>query len=470
MCAINLVPFPESFQGRHQNQNKSSPLFLHHSEKQTEDLISVTLITLLAFKEHTSRKMVAPKDLVRQVIQQTWKDYFLTVRFPDGSLADNDDSILERWKETTIVQINQIYGKHVQLSDQDISAYIDEGIEKWKQESGVAAAAPTKSTAAAPTSFSLFASLGAGAGGGGLAAFFSWPMIAEKENEQEIWNALVKVEYLDDVWPDWNSEIRPWIQKRMNSSPEHAWKLHQEWYSKARRQDDSAEVTQLSMDLMENVLIVVDPSRSLSTTAVTTTKFLELGLDMFIDFLIRKSMTPSPACVASLWNAAKSEKLVEILGNKDPRATWLRLYLQLHPLLYRDVGATLDMSILANKLGQDSSDHNINQQKFYALGLISNILVITRVSGFPWEQLLLAHANQSDTPQQRAYQLLRDAVRSPSCSHDLKTLFGEALAALLEGSSSDTASSSLQDAFQKDFGPLGGDKTFSDSLQHYFIK
>lgn len=399
---------------------------------------------------------------VRRAVAETWKD-LLTQKFPEGN-PPSDDDVLEGWKVKTVAQVQLVFGKHVEeeeVPEQDIRTWIDEALQEWKQTAPLAAAkAPTagtlSSSSAAPTSFSLFATLGGG--GSLLGAFFSWPMIAESESEQEIWQGLAKVEYLDDVWPDWSSEIRPWIQKRMLQSDDDAVNLHRQWYGKARRQE-SPETTLLSLDLMENVFTALtEASENSSTSEKTQFALLELGLDMFTDYLVRKGDCPPIMCLASLWKASFSHVLIHALAKKDPKANWLRLFLQTHPSLYRTVGTTLDISLLAQSMEQSNRASKLfvghqKTQYFYSLAILSNLLAVVRVRGFPWKDWKTLNSTSSSKDQ--VHQLLWAAVRDPEAPH--RELYAEGLASSLAGSDGNRVS-----VFREEFASIKD--------EHYLMK
>lgn len=455
--------------------------------------------------ESSSSASSSSQALVRQAVAETWNDY-LTAKFPQGHACalDDDVVVLDDWKQTTVTQVRLIYGHHIDddnnnnLSDQDIRACIDEVIQTWKQALPSSQSIATSTTAAAPKSFSLFSSL-AGGGGGGLASFFSWPMIADNDNEDEIWQALMqKMEYLDDVWPDWSGEIRPWIQERLRRKQhqtEQACQLYRAWYDKARRQE-SPETTQLSLDFMQDIFEAVEESfqTTTNTTGAAQTSLLELGLDMMTDFMVRKATTPPIACLQTLWkvscasNASTSSSpslLMQqrVLAAKDPRARWLRLYLQTHPSLYRNFGAALDISLLAftslNEYEDDDDDvtSEATRRHRYVLALLSNLLVTVRVRGFPWRQWLprthaeATTASPSFQQEQQehvqlvaAYRLLWAAVRDPATPHG--DLYVQGLAALLAGSNyNNEKNEGLVKTFRNDFAAIKAKHLAQDSFK-----
>eukprot|EP00977_Amphora_coffeiformis_P015826 scaffold4740_cov165-Amphora_coffeaeformis.AAC.24 len=260
-------------------------------------------------------------------VAETWKER-LTTCFPDGNSPD--EALLRDWQQQTLAQVDTIYSKYHQhtttaaaFTQEEISQCLNETIRTWKAALPIQGAKSASASASVATSVSLFS----GFGTGGLAAFFSWPATAEKTDE-EIWQALSEVEYLDDVYHDWETEIQPWIRARLSSSSSTvttsaACHLFRQWYGKARRQE-SPETTHITLGMMEMIFqIVADDSAMIETREL---------------------------------------------------------------LLRRSSSSTLDTS---DRSGTTSDP--LYRRRLYALAILANMLVMVRVAGFPWATWQAAH-------------------------------------------------------------------------------
>jgi len=386
--------------------------------------------------------MVNVKQTIIQVVTETWKER-LTTCFANGNSPD--ETLLREWQQQTLAQVDTLYGKYYHHNEttttssssssleEEIQQCIRETISTWKSSQPLAESNKVSETT---SSFSLFSSFG-----NGLPAFFSWPQLSSTEKtDEEIWQALGHVEYLDDVYPDWEDEIKPWIRARMSSSSSSAataCHLFRQWYGKARHQE-SPETTQITLGMMEIIFqIIFDESQS---TTITRDPLLRVGLDMVTDYMVRKGTCPPTLCIQCLWNASLTmpPTLVDTLSSQDPTGRWLRLALQTHPSLYRNLGAvSLDVTLLANFLRQSSStetsDSSSKSDSFalprrrhlYALALLTHMVITVRVSGFPWAAW---HAARGED----VYALLWTAVRDPMTPN--RELFVQGLEAWLDGS------------------------------------
>ena len=391
------------------------------------------------------------KDTVLAAVREAWQEHLLLQTYVDGA---NDDAaaLIAAWKAQTLSQVTSIYGSYYHSGDnndivsrQEIETCIDATIQAWKE------APPPSSTAAAPsattkTSFSLFASLG----GGGLAAFFSWPTMAESDNEEEIWQALLRVEYLEDGWADWTTGIRPWIQARLLQT-RHGSRLCQTWYGKARQQA-SPEANAMVLDLMQDVFTAVDsPANTTTTTSDDTLtasrqSLLSVGLDMVLDHVTRQGIAslPPSICLVALWKASFDNTLMDTLATRDSRARWLHLYLQAHPTLYRQVGKVLDLTLLGNYLQQQQQTQPdaLQQTRYlYVMAILSNLLILVRAAGLPWDAIKTGN-QAKDLVYQRLWTVVRDA-ETPN-----RDLYVRGVEALLAGSNSQDG---LRETFQKDW-------------------
>lgn len=390
------------------------------------------------------------KDIVLAAVREAWQEHLLHQLSVD--IANEDAAaLIAAWKAQTLSQVTSIYGSYYHsgdkdgiVSQQEIETCIDTTIQAWKE------APPKSSTDVAPsatkqTSFSLFASLG----DGGLAAFFSWPTLAESDNEEEIWQALLRVEYLEDAWADWTTGIRPWIQARLLQTL-HGGRLCRTWYGKARKQA-SPETNAMILDFMQDVFTAVDSPTNTTTLpshdTLTASRqaLLSVGLDMVLDHVTRQGIVslPPSICLVALWNASFDETLMDTLATRDPRARWLHLYLQAHPTLYRQVGNDLDLTLLGDYLQQQQTQPDALQQKryLYVMAIMSNLLILVRVAGLPWDAI--ATGNQA---KDLVYQRLWTVVRDAETPH--RELYVRGVEALLAGSNGQDG---LRETFQKDW-------------------
>jgi hypothetical protein len=347
------------------------------------------------------------KESVLQSIQDAWKDR-LEMCFPDKSSLD--ESQLLTWRDQTLSQIASLYRCYDVPNIEELNNIIEVTVTAWRK------APPVPKTAPKPKSFSLFSM------GGGLAAFFSWPSVLDNSTtDAEIWHALMKVEFLEDIWPDWTSGIRSWIQTRIWQGQQAGVDLHRSWYDTAKKQE-SPETIKISLDLMENIFLALDGYGN-SDSDTLCLELLTLGIEMVSDFMVRKASCPPDICMQVLWKASFSPTLVDCIIKKDPQGHWLRLYLQTHPTLYRQM--SLDISLLGNIL----TDHKKDQaHRKYAMSLLAHLLAILRTTGFPWQQW---PTDSTTTAQFQVYQLLlKESARQPANAVYLEGL--EAVASALK--------------------------------------
>ena len=354
------------------------------------------------------------KDSALEAVRQAWQERLETC-FPDKKKLSNvDDALLSQWKEQTLAQVASVYRCYnheekvvVSLSPDDILACIDKTLQTWRNEAPV-----VKKTTAAKyggTSFSLLAM-------GGLAAFFSWPAVQQDcATDEDIWRALGQVEYLEDVLPNWTTDIRPWIQQRRHHNPQACTTLYRQWYGKARSQE-SPEKNVIVGDMMEDLFQARDNNDETKETLVEYTdagrqSLLALGLDMVTDFMVRKAACPPLICLTVLWKASFDASLAKAITERDPTGDWLRLYLQTHPCAYRQI--PLNVSLLAAFVKENHDTTTTHWA--YVLSLLAHILITVRSSGFPWEQWRTDGVVDTFGAQVHVYQLLSNALhRDPT--------------------------------------------------------
>ena len=168
-----------------------------------------------------------------------------------------------------------------------------------------------------PTSFSLFA-----AGGMSLlttaSTMVTWDGICEQAaTTKERLALLQKVEFIDDILPDWETHVRPFLQKALrdiedcgdDSAILACVRLHRKWFHRTRG-SHAPEYQSLQLDLLENLVEAVNYAAAASQTTKlrlllhllswrsddedSTTLFLKpaikTSLDMFADLVDRDSV------------------------------------------------------------------------------------------------------------------------------------------------------------------------------------
>ena len=290
-------------------------------------------------------------------------------------------------------------------------------------------------TAATPVgSFSLF-----GVGTTNLllnssVAFFSWQAIQEQTDTtiQEKLARLEKVEYVDDILPDWESGVRSFLETALQDKDIHesvssdAVRLHRKWYQMTRG-SGSLEYQSLQLDLLENLLQPCSLQQGASSSATLT---FETALDIFADLVDRdavKNRMRLHKIGTMIWNFVLvnplSQQLLQIMINHDPHAVglakWIMGYLSPSEVVFllsmkthttdnsADGGAAdNDATVLERLLYAVETRSDILEEGSLSLdfltrpqqvGLLSkacfchsilrSALVTTRVVGFPWHHV-----------------------------------------------------------------------------------
>jgi hypothetical protein len=387
---------------------------------------------------------------VRQRVVEAWKEGLQTCC---SSPRDGDvpsDSLVARWKQESLAQLQDTYAKHIVFSEAEVHAWIDETIREWKTLRASNISAAPAPAAKSNSSFSLFA-------GGGLSAFFSWPAIVDQPAD-DIWKALSKLEYVEDVWPDWTAEIRPFLVLGLQTGRPEALPLHKQWYGKARRQA-SPETAQLSLDFLENLVdhlsqqqLSLDGDKMVTDASIDPTAVLTLSVAMWTDVLIRQARCPPERLLTCLWKVSLTVPLVDTLIDKDPDGRWFRIYLQTHPSLYRNAGGSLAVGQLATFLKKtawiqagEEDRSNRRQRHGYGLSLLCHLLVHVRVHEFPWKQW--AEEEKKKDAITQIYLYLWAALRADPALPQ-RAIFVEGLESLLADT---TDHRELHDQFQHDW-------------------
>jgi len=266
------------------------------------------------------------------------------------------------------------------------------------------ASEPSSTTNANTGSFSLFASLV----GGGLNAFVSWEMIQEQASSTaEKLTMLQKVQYIDDILPDWDSAVSPFLKEAL-ADPEvasTAIRLHRKWFHLTR--SCGAEYESMQLDMLENLLKIecAVPCTFLSEQqklAITT------AMDMFADFVDRNTESSKRRNEIGqlLWGKIPTALARQVMVDHDPHAScltkWIMGYLRaeetinlltmdpdfnmLEFLLKRAHETTAALAVGMSNKGLTERLHPTPEVCF-TLSILRSILVSTRLYRFPWSLL-----------------------------------------------------------------------------------
>ena len=306
-----------------------------------------------------------------------------------------------------------------------------------EKPANTAATTHTKPATTAPTSFSLLDQFTA-------SPPFSWSMIPDPGTQiPETLALLHKVEYLEDVFPDWEASIRPFLRDHLLvSQQQHAeaiLTLYATWYAKVRAALQEFESKSLACDVVCDLLDVVQHADH-----DVQKSSLQLALDMFLDMMVHGSFPAqrTDPIGDSIYALSDSAVLYSLVRDIDPFAQCLRQWI---PASCRTSSSTLLLSLLPVLDTQPTILPQVlarccQQYDIYALSTLRSVLVATRVRSFPWEQVattpsqvlglflqgLLSHvrvdANSDDDPADDAvipiYMEGLDTIRSGLLSFD----------------------------------------------------
>jgi len=358
----------------------------------------------------------------------------------DATKDDDDDAerrILERAQERA-VQIMMHKEKSVAAS-----AAAASGI----RSSSVASTTSTTQQKQ-PTSFSLFAA-GAGMSLLTTASMVTWDGICEQaETTQERLALLQKVEFIDDILPDWETHVRPFLQNALHEyedgDADSAVCLHRKWFHRTRG-SHAPEYQAFQLDLLENLVHAVKDAAAAfqNNQAATTTALFTLtgdddddgtffwkpaittSLDMFADLVDRDSVKDYQrrnAIGKLLWTSwIPSSQILKIMVQHDTLAVGFSKWI----LGYLNAADTVSLLLLTDNNDEASTNNttlleqlfrwatrsteafavptttttDLQQRRIgdvllhlpvacFTLSILRSALVVTRVSTFPWASLL----------------------------------------------------------------------------------
>lgn len=258
------------------------------------------------------------------------------------------------------------------------------------------------------TSFSLFASVGGTSSlllNAPLAAYCSWEAMQEEASTaQERLALLQKVEYVDDILPDWDAGVRPFLRQALEDDSDDeksfcndAIYLHRKWYQLTRG-SGSIEYQALQLDLLENLLL--QEFNSLKDSSIKLR--IETSLDIFADIVDRGILKNQKCCNEigkRLWTQlllppSSTPTVWQIMIDHDAHAVAISKWI-IGCLKSEDVVSLLSMTVL----GQDGTTATTILEKLlksakggseqlfeacFSASILRSALVTTRVSGFPW--------------------------------------------------------------------------------------
>ena len=295
------------------------------------------------------------------------------------------------------------------------------------------------------SSFSLFGGVSSSLLLNSAPAFFSWPAAQEQaETTRELLELLQKVDFVDDILPDWETGIRTFLHNALLDTGDNgetkystvacnAVRLHRKWYQ-LTRSSASLEYQTLQLDLLENLVqslvSAVQEGADLVKLAVAT------SLDIFADIVDQGSVQNRMRLYAigtSIWTCflvnPSSEKLLQIMIDHDPHAGGLTKWIM--GLTPQEVVVLLTMKTArAKDSGNDRLESqgddevegttilarlwfavesresmlenawsslefftveqqpvNMLTKACFSRSILRSALVTTRVSGFPWHQV-----------------------------------------------------------------------------------
>lgn len=229
------------------------------------------------------------------------------------------------------------------------------------------------------TSFSLFDQFQAG----GM-KFFCWEGVKEGgRSTEEALSDLEGAEFVEDLFPHWESSIRQFLVDSCKTHANEVLKLYEKWYGKARNSADF-QFQSFSLDMTAHALQIASDEAQPPNIHEAS---MILALDMFYDMLVGGS------CQQGKRLSDIGETIFAFLGKKhtcaslrrfDPQAKCFRLWL---PTLSTDT----TLPLLSLKLsGEDSSlvigyvVSLCQSLDLFGLSTLRSILLTTRTHCFPW--------------------------------------------------------------------------------------
>jgi len=315
--------------------------------------------------------------------------------------------------------------------DEDASAEVEKILQQAQAQAALirtsqdqSSKEDTVSGGAGATSFSLFAFVGGSSSlllNAPLAAYCSWEAMQEEATTvKETLTLLQKVEYADDMLPDWETGVRPFLRQALEDddhddelpSCDDAVHLHRKWYQLTRG-SGSIEYQAMQLDLLEN--LVSQQTSSLKESSIKLR--IETSLDIFADIVDRGIVKNQKRCNeigTLLWTRllsppSSTSNVWQMIIDHDPHAVGLSKWI-IGCLTSEEVVSLLTMKVL----GQDGtpastsilerllkSANDCDEQLFsacFSASILRSALVTTRVSGFPWH-LAVAQTDLAAAPQ-----------------------------------------------------------------------
>jgi hypothetical protein len=319
------------------------------------------------------------------------------------------------------------------VSQEKVKVILQEAKRKaesqWRNKKSNSSSAKADQKKAGQQQMSLFLT---GTGGGLLSAsFMTWDRIQdEATNDKEKLTMLQKVEYIDDVIPDWCKAVCPFLQACLLQTDLaiDCIRLHRKWFHMTR--GSAAEFRSIQKDLVNNLIEVAvkltsDWKRNVPETQQNPSKTVRLcceyAIDMFTDLLHHHSVADdnTNSIGKALWAALERDfaggPVARCLVEPSPDAAWFCLWTRIlspdeilalvTPKEDRERCLLSYLFSFSLELMGSLKENSQNLPNIvFALSTLRSVLVSLRVLRFPWK-LLSLHDNPAPVAEVKKLEL-----------------------------------------------------------------
>jgi hypothetical protein len=338
----------------------------------------------------------------------------LCLLYPNG--MPGDDTVIKKHFNDLLDNLPKSEGEKSSFYQDLLMRAIPIAVQQWKVNRKNQEPAKTGGT----SSFSLLDQLNAG---------FALPVtleeIQEASSAQERLTVFQKIEFVEDLLPDWR-EIRLLVRAGLDNDTDavalHYLALHRKWFDQART---STDYVALEYDLCQNLVdSITGRIASLGTCSSENSLLFALiqnWHDMFLDLMQRGQYSEDKDMEVNMMLLLRNISIggdilpAQIMGFIDPQARWFRSWADhvtpphLVSLLEQtglvpDLVARCQMPVHSTNDHAATLDHVLRLQ---SVAVLTSIICTTRVAFFPWHLF-----SSSPSPPLSTADLLKDPKSS----------------------------------------------------------
>ncbi|GKY91150.1 hypothetical protein MPSEU_000087800 [Mayamaea pseudoterrestris] len=307
----------------------------------------------------------------------------LTIAFGENlaDAKDHDDLIIEQWIKQANVFVER--RRHLLNDDCNPMDFVKQALQAAMDMQSTSEHTRNDVAATnAPQSVSLFAT------------GFTLPPILDIDELQAATPLeqadILQNAYLEDVLQDWETVESILRRGLLDATSCVAFlNLHAKWFGDSKSMPDCSSLIQST--ICENLLAIL---KQKSIDAAAVDQVLPLLWNAWMHWMMQSSLQGEPSAVTVMsttllnWHTNPSHtQLLHSWMQLDPSALWLQAWTAVKADAATVCGDRADfVSSMWSKVTTGGSDNDQSQVK-YCLSALRSLLVVMRVSTFPWEQI-----------------------------------------------------------------------------------